>query len=176
MYLPPPKIYILVFLALFLSVFISACGFHLKGLAQNEQIAYKTVKLVNIDLIGLGIKRALQRQFVGSGVIVVDDVSDAEIEIVFSQATNFNSFVTQRTGQGAASSELLKMSQDIVVNKPSTQQQVLRTTVVVFKNRTVDNLVLQSSSRELNRLKRQMSIEIALQIVTRINYSLNSLK
>lgn len=154
-------------MVLFLSL-LTGCGFHLKGLGQNAVATFSSIKIINDNIINADIKRYLHKQLIGSGVVIATNIVDAEITITF-QPTQITSSVTSRTGQGEASSELIKMSQHFTIINVNTEQQILQTTVVSYRDRDINIGALQASARELTSIKKQMSADIATQILTRIN-------
>lgn len=160
----------LLILFLFVSFILSGCGFHLKGINQAGQASYQSVKLVDAHLANVAVQRSLRQQFDSMGVRVVSSLADSDLEVVFS-ATQFIKSTTARTGQGDVSEQLLKMSQAFVVKRVETDEVVLRATVESFRDHSVISGLLQASSRELQKIKRQMATDIALKMVTRINYS-----
>jgi len=152
------------------SLLLSSCGFHLKGLNQ-VQANYQSIKIVDEHLASTDVQRELRQQFAGMGVRVVKSLSDADLELTL-MPTQLDVSVTGRTGKGDVSSELLKMSQSFKVNKVASEEELLDATVISFRDRNVSSGLLQASSRELRSIKRQMSADICLKIVKRINYSL----
>lgn len=169
---PPPKLYNLVAI-LVLSISLSACGFHLRGLETNIQADYKSVRLLNVSVVNKDVQRELLRQFASLEVKVVDNIADAELELDFKK-TQFNTSITGRTGQGDVESELLKMSQSFSLFRVASEQKLAEDTVSSFRDRRVNANALQASSRELRTIKQQMAADIAQKVVTRINYALKA--
>ncbi len=156
-------------IALLLSVsLLSGCGFHLKGMGNSAQATYKTVRLIDLNKVNPNIRRALNQQFDGMGVKVVDNLADADVAITF-QATRFNRISTGINGQGDISSELLKMNQPMVVDDVKSGKKLLAVTVTSFRDRNVNNRQLQASARELKSIQKQMAVDIALQVIDRAN-------
>ena len=57
----PPGVFSrkIVVLTLFFSVFLSSCGFHLKGTGEDLQASYKTVRLLDAQLLNRDVYHAL---------------------------------------------------------------------------------------------------------------------
>ncbi len=171
----PPGVFSrkVVVLILFFSVFLSSCGFHLKGTGEDLQASYKTVRLLDAQLLNRDVYHALKQQFNSMDVKIVDNMAGAELSIQFEK-TQFKTSTTGRTGSGDVASELLKMSQFFRVSRVVTEQMVVQTTVTSFRDRSINSGLLQASSRELQSIKQQMSVDIALKIVSRINYAMKT--
>lgn len=158
---------ILIFIGSFSSL-LTGCGFHLKGMGEQSQATYQTVRLIDLHKVNPDVKRVIIQQFRGMNVKVVNNLADADVAVTF-QATGFQATSTGRTGRGDVASQLLKMSQPIVVDNVQTGQQILTTTVTSFRDRNINNQNLQASSRELASIQKQMATDLALQVIDRVN-------
>jgi len=162
-------------LTLFVSFSLSGCGFHLKGMNQSLDTNYQTVKLEQAHLADVLVQASVRRQFEAMDVRLVNSLADADLVLSFSE-TQFTTSITGRTGQGDVSSQLLKMSQPFEVTNVATDKVVLRATVISFRDHVVNTGLLQASTRELRMIKRQMSADIALKMLTQINFSMSPKK
>lgn len=159
------------FVAILSMVFtLTACGFHLKGVGKNAVATFESIQLVNTDGVRADILRSLEQQLKASDVKVVNHMADAQIVLSF-QPTNYTVSRTSISGQGDATSELIKMAQSIRVEDVATEKELVKTVVQVYRDRRIDNAAALASNRELRSIQQQMANDIAVQIIDRINRS-----
>ncbi|MDG4811715.1 LPS assembly lipoprotein LptE [Hydrogenovibrio sp. 3SP14C1] len=159
-----------VFAILGLVLTLTACGFHLKGVGKNAVATFKSIELVNTDGVRADVLRSLEQQLKASNVKIVNNMAEAEIVLSF-QPTGYTVSRTSISGQGDASSELIKMMQPIRVEEVATEKELLKTVVQVYRDRRIDNAAALASNRELRSIQQQMANDIAVQIIDRINRS-----
>jgi len=147
---------------------LSACGFHLKGTGANAVATFKSVQLLDENLVRPDVLRALKQQLKASNVKLVTLMADAEITIQF-QITGYRTSRTGLSSSGDTSSELLKMSQAFEVVDVATEKALLKTSAQTFRDRQIDNSAVLASSRELRSIQQQMANDLAVQIIDRIN-------
>ncbi|WP_373019510.1 LPS assembly lipoprotein LptE [Thiomicrorhabdus sp.] len=165
------KISVGLFLVLFVATLLSGCGFHLRGYGTAGEAQFKSVKLSGLELVQNDVEDALKQQLKSSGVIISSSLVGAELEVRLSK-TYVHQSKTSYTGTGDVSSVLLTMKQAFEVEEVATEAMLLTAEVSSYRDQQIDNNALLASSRELQDIQKQMSQEIARQIVDRINRAL----
>lgn len=159
---------VFLMMALSLSLSLSACGFHLKGMGEAATATYQSIKVTQGPGVRSDITQALTRQLQSMGVKVVDNLGDAEVALNL-QATQLNTSITARDVNGDVSGELLKMVQPFNAQEVATEKEVIDAKATAFRDRSVNAAQAQASNRELQSIERQMATEIAMQVIDRLN-------
>lgn len=151
-----------------LALNLAACGFHLKGTGPNAIAGFKSIQLVETQGVQAEILRALRLQLQASDVKVVEAIGQAEIVLRFAP-TQTQISDTSISGQGDASSQLIKVTQPIRVENVATEAPLLDSQVSAYRDRRIDNAAALASNRELRAIQQEMATDIAAQIIDRIN-------
>ncbi|WP_024851752.1 LPS-assembly lipoprotein LptE [Hydrogenovibrio kuenenii] len=150
------------------TLFLSACGFHLKGMGEAATATYHSIKIVQNSGVRNDLAQVLTQQFQSMGVKVVGNLANAEL-VLNLQATQLKTSITARDAYGNVSGELLKMVQPFNAQVVATEKEVITAQAVAFRDRSVNAAQAQASNRELQSIKRQMVTEVALQVIDRLN-------
>jgi len=154
---------------------LSGCGFHLRGLNSVGESQFKTVQLNNLMAASSEIQKALRSQLKSSGIVLVDSISEAEVQITL-QATLFKASRTAYSGQGDATAEMLKMTQSFSAISVSSEQPITAGSVETYRDRQIETNAMLAADNELNSIKQEMAELLARQLMDRINRALSKLK
>ncbi|VAW49049.1 hypothetical protein MNBD_GAMMA04-903 [hydrothermal vent metagenome] len=156
-----------VFLLL-LTLFITGCGFQLRGMDSLGQLQFKTVFVQNESQARIEIQQALRKQLALSGVQRVDLASQAEV-VIRLQPTSYKVSRTAFSGQGDATAELLKMSQSFTAFWGLTGNTLVTGTVETYRDRQIETAALLASEQEVIGMRQSMAEALARQMMDRIN-------
>ncbi|PLA75079.1 hypothetical protein CYQ88_02285 [Hydrogenovibrio sp. SC-1] len=157
--------------SLLLSVLVAslmACGFHLKGMGPNAKASFQSVYLAKTTGVRADALKTFMQLLKASDVKVVDSVASAELSVSLD-ATVYEVSRTSMSGQGDTTSELLKMSQTVSVQRVATETLLMTATVNSYRDRRIETAAALGSSRELQDIQQQMAFDVANQLIDRIN-------
>lgn len=163
-----PKVVFLLFLTLFTTLFITGCGFHLRGMDSLGQLQFKTVFVQNESQARLEVQQALRKQLDLSGVQRVDSAQQAEV-VIRLQPTHYQVSRTAFSGQGDATAELLKMSQSFTAIWGLTGNILVTGAVETYRDRQIETAALLASEQEVIGMRQSMAEALARQMMDRIN-------
>ncbi len=160
------KIRLLILLTTFL--FISGCGFQLKGSGELSKMGFQSIKILESEGVREDFLQAFIQSLKSYGIEVVDSLEQADIVLHF-QPTNYQTSHTGLSRQGDATTELIKISQSFLAKEASSEKIIVETTTKTLRNRQVDSTAVLASDRELLTIQNQMAKELALKVIDRIN-------
>jgi len=151
---------------------LSACGFHLRGMDSAGALTFKSAQIQVGKGVMPGIESALQRQLKYSGVTLLDNQT-AEVQIQLL-ATNYSASRTTTSGLGDTTSELLKMTQSFKVVDLVTGQNIVSDSSSVYRDRQINTAAVLSSDSELRSIKKNMTEDLARQILDRVRRAMQT--
>jgi outer membrane lipopolysaccharide assembly protein LptE/RlpB len=152
---------------LMLSVALSACGFHLRGMdaqGQLKPLPFQQLALQSAPQTDPLVAQTLRQRLQAQGVQWTDG---ALFKLVLAP-TRFQRSTTASDGNGQTTAELLKMVQPFQLKRTDTDEVVLSGQAVSFRDRTVNPAALLASERDLAAQKRLMAAEVANDIQQRL--------
>lgn len=150
---------------------LTACGFHLKGMADNGVYGFKSIQIISNSATHRDVVIDLKRQLITSNVEVFspDAAKSTNPELVLElDQTLLKSSTTSTNGLGAETSELLTMSQAYVVTDTATDKVVAQGTAKVWRDRLINNAARLASESELRQIQSQMRTDLSQQILQRL--------
>lgn len=147
---------------------LTACGFHLKGTANNGAYAFNSIQIIANSSTHKTVVTDLKRQLTASNVTLISATKSHPELVLELDRTQLKSSTTSTNGLGAETSELLTMSQAYVVTDSSSNKVVVRATAKVWRDRLINNAARLASESELRQIRAQMRADIAQQILQRL--------
>ncbi len=157
---------VLGLMALVLS--LSACGFQLKGYSTAGKAHFNSIKIIETTGVRADFLQVFIQTLQSSGVQIVDTLEQAELVIEF-KPTLYQTSQMDLSGVGNVTFEHIRMSQSFLVEEVATEKKLLEATVVSLRDRQIDLDYTAVSDRELQSIQQQMSVDLALKVVDRIN-------
>lgn len=147
---------------------LTACGFHLKGTANNGVYAFKSIQIIANSTTHKTVVTDLKKQLTASNVTLISATKSNPELVLELDRTQLKSSTTSTNGLGAETSELLTMSQAYIVTDTKANKVVARATAKVWRDRLINNAARLASESELRQIREQMRTEIAQQILQRL--------
>jgi len=154
--------------ALILTLFLSGCGFQLRGYDTVGQVHFQTVLLQNEAGVRPEVKLAIRKQLELSGVQIVASESEAEV-LIRLRPTGYRVSRTAYSGLGDATAELLSMSQPFTAVWVLTGNDVVSGSVETYRDRQIETDALLAAEQELIGMQQSMAENLARQMMDRIN-------
>jgi LPS-assembly lipoprotein len=152
---------------------ISGCGFRLRG-SDSEKVSYQTLGWEWLADYPRSLDQAFKLRVEQLKRVRVNSAAQAEIWLEFTAYER----VVSRTAVnvlGETTSELIKLSLTFRALHTIDTQELMKTTVHVYRDRQVDPNNRLSSARELEEIERQLYQELARQVFQRLHRRLASL-
>lgn len=149
-------------------LFLSGCGFHLRGLDSVGQSQFTTVQLQNIAGVRSEVLLAIRKQMALSGVTIVDSELKAEV-IIMLNPTFYQVTRTAYSGQGDTTGELLKMGQSFSAIWALSGEELAKGQLETFRDRQIEVSAMLASDQELTEIRQDMAEALARQLMDRIN-------
>lgn len=151
----------------FFTLLLSACGFHLKGMGVQSASTFTSLQFENQGADPAMVS-VFARQLKLRNIQIVDLGAQADVLLTL-KPTLFSRTKTGSTDSGSVGSELVKMTQPFIARDVKSDTLIVNSQVTRFRDRNIDDGALLSAERELDGIRKQMYLQLANQLIDRIN-------